>query len=204
MANSIQESVLKRIAALEKGQLIFPIDFRDLGNSNAVKTTLYRFYKEGILDRVSQGIYMVPTIDPVLGKLTPSLEEIAQGIARRDRARIVPAGAYAFNKLGLSTQVPNKLVFLTDGAARLVAIGNRTIKFKTTTPKKLEAKGPISSLVIQAMTELGKKGLTPVIEQRLQEVLKKEDPQNVRHDAALAPVWIGEKMISLTGLNGNT
>jgi len=145
MTNSVQEIILWRIAALEKGQLIFPSDFRDLGNSNAVKTTLYRFYKDGILDQVSQGIYLVPTTDPVLDKLTPSLEEIALGIARPDRARIMPAGAYALNKLGLSTQVPNKLIFLTDGAARSVAIGNRSIKFKTTTPKKLDAKGAISS-----------------------------------------------------------
>lgn len=201
MAIPIQESILRRIAALEKRQLIFPGDFRDLGNSNAVKTTLYRFYKDGILDRLSQGIYLIPTTDPVLGKITPSLEEIAQGIARRDRARIVPAGAYALNKLGLSTQVPNKLVFLTDGAARLVAIGNRSIKFKTTTPKKLEAKGPISSLVIQAMTELGKKGVTEEVERKLSKALKNEKPSNIRYDAALAPVWIGEKMLYLANLS---
>lgn len=198
---SVQDQIIQRIAKEGRGQLIFPGDFRDLGNVNAVKTTLYRLYKEGVVDRISQGIYVVPKNDPVLGKLQPSLEEIAQGIARRDRARIVPAGAYALNKLGLSTQVPNKLVFLTDGTARLVTIGKRSIKFKTTTPKKLEAKGGISSLVIQAMTELGKKAVTEEVERKLTKALKKEAPQNIRHDAALAPAWIGEKMLYLANIS---
>lgn len=204
MQESIQQSILRQIVKEGRGQLIFPGDFRELGSADAIKTSLNRLYKEGKLDRVSQGIYMVPNHDPVLGKIQPSLEEIAQGIARRDRARIIPAGAYALNKLGLTTQVPNKLVFLTDGAARLVAIGNRSIKFKTTTPKKLQTKGKISSLVIQAMTELGQKGITPEVEKKLKTALEKEDPQTVKEDAALAPVWIGEKMISFAGLNPET
>ena len=201
MKASIQEVMLRRIVKKARGQLIFPGDFRDLGNANAVKTALYRLAKEGKLDRVAQGIYMIPNTDPVLGSVPPSLEEIAQGIARRDHARILPAGAYALNKLGLSTQVPNKLVFLTDGAPRSVAVGRRSIKFKVATPKKLEAKGKTSALVIQAMSELGKKGLTPEVEQKLTAALKRENPETIRHDAELAPLWIGEKMISLAGLN---
>lgn len=203
MQPSIQHQVVERINRIGKGKLIFPSDFQDLGSVNAIKMALSRLHKQNLLDRVAQGIYMIPNHDPVLGKIPPSLDEVAQGIARRDRARIIPAGAYALNKLGLTTQVPNKLVFLTDGAARLVAIGNRSIRFKTTTPKKLQAKGKISSLVIQAMTELGKNGITPDHEKKLRIALKKEEPAIVKQDAALAPAWIAEKMISFAGLNSN-
>jgi hypothetical protein len=200
MENSTHYKVLLKIARTKRGALIFPADFRMLGNSNAIKTALFRLYKDGKLDRIAQGIYTIPRHDPVLGNLYPSLEEIAQGIARRDRARIMPSGAYALHKLGLSTQVPTKLVFLTDGAPRQVRIGNRSIKFKATTPKKLMTKGKISSLIIQALSELGKDGITPEIEIKLRALLQKEAPQTIKEDAALAPAWISEKMYSFAGL----
>jgi hypothetical protein len=137
-----------------------------------------------------------PKNDPVLGTITPSLDEIAIAIARRDKARLLPTGDYALHKLGISPQVPTKLVYLTDGAPRLIQIGNRTIKFKTAAAKKLSLKGEISMLVIQALSELGPDGVTPDIENKLRAALKEEKPDNIKHDAELAPAWIAKKLVS--------
>ena len=103
-------------------------------------------------------------------------------------------GAYALHALGLSTQVPLKLVFLTDGAPRIIKVGKRTIKLKRTTPKNLKAKGKISSLVIQALREIGKDKATEVELRKINTLLQKEDPKLLQHDIALAPVWIREIM----------
>ena len=115
---------------------------------------------------------------------------VAEGIAKRDKIRIVPTGSYALNALGLSTQVPMRLVFLTDGAPREIMVGKRSIKFKKTTPKNLMAKGKISSLVIQALREIGKDKITPSEETEIIENLKREDQKLLIQDLNLAPEWI--------------
>ena len=173
---------------------MFPEDFHTLGSSEAIRLALHRLEKEKQIVRVAQGIYVRPLISKYLGEVLPSAEDVANGIAKRDRIRIVPTGVYALNALGLSTQVPMKLVFLTDGAARVVKIGKRTIKFKKTTPKNLLAKGKISSLVIQALREIKINYVTKAEEKKIIDLLKKENPKDLLHDIKLAPVWIQKIM----------
>lgn len=191
---SIEESILKRIASLPQGDLLLPADFSDLGSSEAVRLSLFRLEKQGVISRVAQGIYVRPKESSLLGKLMPTAEEVAEAIARRDRIRTVPTGGYALNALGLSTQVPTKIVLLTDGSPRIIKVGKRTINFKKTTPKNLLAKGKISRLVIQALKELGNGRQTEAEEKKIVELLRKESENDLLHDIALAPVWIQKIM----------
>lgn len=191
---SIEDKVYQRILKVKRGNLLFPEDFHDLGSSEAIRLALHRLEKEKRIARVAQGIYVRPIISQYIGEVLPSAEEVAKGIAKRDRIRIVPTGVYALSALGLSTQVPMKLVFLSDGAARVVKIGKRTIKFKKTTPKSLLAKGKISSLVIQALREIKINNVTDSEEKKIVGLLKKENPIDLLHDIKLAPVWIQKIM----------
>jgi len=125
-----------------------------------------------------------------LGSPKPSTEAIAQAIAKRDKARIVPTGILALNALGLSTQVPMNVVYLTDGAKRKIDLGKRKILFKNTAPKNLSAIGKISSLVIQALKEIGKDNCTENEIQIILKQLTKEEPYRLEHDIRLAPEWI--------------
>ena len=124
----------------------------------------------------------------------PSAEEVAESIAKRDRIRIVPTGIYALNALGLSTQVPMNIVFLTDGSPREIKIGKRKIKFKKSTPKNLVSKGRICGLVIQALKEIGYGNVSNEEELKIINLLKKEEERVLIHDIALAPVWIQKIM----------
>ncbi|HEY5593371.1 MAG TPA: DUF6088 family protein [Paludibacter sp.] len=187
---SVEDKIIGKIIKIKTGKLIFPEDFHSLGSSEAIRLSLHRLEKENRIKRVAHGIYVRPVISKYIGEVLPSAEEVAKGIAKRDRIRIVPTGVYALNALGLSTQVPMKLVFLTDGAPRTIKIGKRTIKFKKTTPKNLLAKGEISSLVIQALREIGLNNVTVEEESKISELLKKENPITLQHDIKLAPVWI--------------
>jgi hypothetical protein len=87
------------------------------------------------------------------------------------------------------------IVLLTDGSPRIIKIGKRTIKFKKTTPKNLLAKGKISRLVIQALKEMGNGKVTTEEENKIMDLLKKEDVKDLKHDIALAPVWVQKIMI---------
>ncbi|PCI93607.1 MAG: hypothetical protein COB15_16105 [Flavobacteriales bacterium] len=190
MIISIEIQVLDKIKNLKKGTLFFVESFLSIANAKAVNKALERLVEKESIIRVATGIYTRPKQSKLFGNITPTVEEIATAIAKRDKARIVPTGSYALNALGLSTQVPLKTVYLTDGAARKINLGKRTILFKKTTPKNLSAKGLISKLVIQALKSIGKGNINPEEERKILELLRKENPEYLRHDILLAPEWI--------------
>jgi ribosomal protein S19E (S16A) len=191
---SIESEVLKSILSTKRGELILPEDFREEGSSEAIRLALHRLERQKLIRRVAQGIYVRPKVSKYVGEVMPPAEAIAEAIAKRDRIRTIPTGSYALNALGLSTQIPMKIVLLTDGSPREIRVGKRTIKFKKTTPKNLMAKGKISRLVIQALKEIGREKQTKEEEKKIIDLLRKEDPKILRHDLQLAPVWIQKIM----------
>lgn len=191
---SIESQIEKSIKSKPRGTLVLPDDFLTYGSAEAIRKALDRLEDKEIIVRVAHGIYVRPKMNKLVGMLTPSAEEVAEAIAKRDRIRTVPSGAYALNALGLSNQVPMNIVLLTDGSPRVIKVGKRTIKFKKTTPKNLLAKGKISRLVIQALKEIGNGKVTTGEKKKIVALLKNEDENDLRHDIALAPVWIQKIM----------
>ena len=190
---SIEDNILTAIHAKGRGSIFFPSDFTSYGEVKAVGKSLERLTAKGNIVRLARGIYSYPEVDTVLGLgvLMPSIEQIAETIARRDKARIVPTGIYAMNKLGLSTQVPMNVVYLTDGAPRKISLGNgRSIQFKYTTPRNLAFTNPLAMLVTFALKEVGKGNVTDDIIRRIKSVLQKERKENIQADEALMPAWI--------------
>ena len=191
----VENKIAKVLKSYRKGSVLFVDDFLDYGNPESVKKALLRLKEKEILVRLAHGIYLYPKIDKEFGVLFPSTEDIAKAIARRDKARIILTGVQALNKLGLSSQVPMKVVYLTDGAARIIKVGKRTITFKKTSPKNLLAKGEISGLVIQALKTIGQSKVDNGIILKIQMLLKKEKLENIINDAKLAPAWINKLLI---------
>jgi DNA-directed RNA polymerase subunit K/omega len=194
MTESVQNRIENKIKSMKKGSIVFPSNFDSIGNVEAVKKSLLRLKNKKFLVRLAHGIYLYPKQDKLLGVLYPSIEDIANAIADRDKARIIPTGIKALNQLGLSSQIPMNIIFLTDGTARTIVVGNRTLKFKRTTPKNLAVKGEITSLVIQALKEIGKDNVTEEQLKRIKNHLKLEKKEIIEHDAKLASAWIAKIM----------
>ncbi|KOS08074.1 hypothetical protein AM493_20000 [Flavobacterium akiainvivens] len=195
MTESIENKILAKIKKNRRGRIFFVDDFIAVAVAKTVNKTLERLATKGELTRIARGIYTRPEMSKLLGQpLTPSTEVIAKAIAKRDRARILPTGTYALNMLGLSTQVPMNVVYLTDGAARKIQLGKRSILFKKTTPKNLAVEGELTGLAIQALRVLEKDKVTEEQEQKIIEFLKKEKPEVLARDIALAPEWIRQIM----------
>jgi len=192
MNNTVENKVLTKIKKAKRGSLFFSDNFATFGNAETVRRTLNRLVESGEIDRVASGIFVRPQIDKIIGKITPKIEDIADAIARRDKAKIVPTGAYALNRLGLSTQVPMKIVYLTDGSARNIKVGNYSISFIRTSPKNVSAIGKISRLAIQALKSIGKENITSQEIEKIQNVLMKEKISYLEHDLRIAPAWIKE------------
>lgn len=197
---SVEYKIERSIKAKPKGSLLFPDDFAGKGSADSIRKALQALKVKGLIKSVAHGIYVCPKVNSFIGEVLPTAEEVAQAIAKRDKIRLVPTGAYSLHALGLSTQIPLKLVFLTDGAARTIKVGKRTIKLKKATPKNLMAKGKISSLVIQALREIGKDKATPAELKKIIKLLKEEEPQLLKHDIKLAPEWI--KLIMKKAIDG--
>ncbi len=176
-----------------------PRDFLALGSRQAVDLVLHRLSKKGIIRRLARGVYDFPKQHPVLGPLSPSAETIAQALAGRDHSRLQPAGAYAANVLGLSEQVPAKVVFLTDGASRTIRIGTMTIQLRRTTPRNMAAAGRLSGLVIQAFRELGKDNVTRARIEHLKRTLPADRRRELLADLKLAPAWMHPILRDLAG-----
>lgn len=195
MTESIENKILAKIKKNRRGRIFFVDDFITVAAAKTVNKTLERLAAKGELTRIARGIYTRPEISKLLGQpLTPSTESIAKAIAKRDRARILPTGAYALNILGLSTQVPMNAVYLTDGAARKIQLGKRSILFKKTTPKNLAVESELTGLVIQALRVIEKDKVTLEQEEKIIEFLKKEKTEVLVRDIALAPEWIRQIM----------
>jgi len=198
MEDSISGKIRQRITRGKSGKIYFAKDFSDIGNDELINKILYRLEKDKTLVRLSHGVYLRPVVDKELGMLYPSPEKVAKAIAKRDNARILPTGNYALNVLGLSTQVPMNVVFLTDGSPRKINVGKRKITFKKTAPSSFEYKGKIIPLIVSALKKLDRENLQPEHIKRLEQILSESEDKSILHsDVNLAPTWIKKIILPL-------
>lgn len=173
-----------------RGSVMTPSDFVDLGSRQAVDLALYRLVRKGTIRHLARGIYDYPKTHPVLGLLTPSPDVIVAAIAGRERARLQPTGGYAANLLGLSEQVPAKIVYLTDAQSRTIKIGTMTIQLRQSTPRNMATAGRLSGLVIQALRNLGRAHVTADRIAMLKGRLPADQRRTLLKDIKFAPVWM--------------
>ena len=197
---SIENKILNTIKKCGRGSAFFSSDFVRFGEQKTVNKTLERLAKEGTLIRISRGFYYYPKIDKKLGIgiLYPTLEVIAEAIAKRDKARIVPTGLYALNRLGFSTQIPMNIQYLTDGSNRKLTLYNgATIEFKHTAPKNLAFNSQLAMLLTFAYKSIGKENITEEILTHTKTLLTKDKSQSVKQDYQLMPAWVSSIIKSL-------
>ena len=194
MPESIENKILHRIIGKKKGWVFAPSHFLDLGNRAAVDQALSRLVRSGDIRRLARGLYDYPRKHPDFGEIPPSVERVTAALAEKDNLKIQPSGAYAANLLGLSDQVPARVVFLTDGSSRMVQIGNWNIKLKKTTPKNMATAGRVSGLVIQALRYMKQENIDDMIINKLKRRLSVEDKKQLVSDLRYAPAWI-EKVV---------
>jgi len=188
---TLSDKILSRIYGKKRGWVFTPVHFRDLGNDFGIRKALQSLADRGVIHRLARGLYVYPKMHPKLGMLSPTPDQIAQALAGKDGLRIQPSGAYAANLLGLSEQVPAKVVFLTDGANRKINVGNQEIILKQTTPKNMATAGRTSGLVIQALRYLGKNHVDDQVIDTLARRLSPDDRRQLIKDIRHAPAWIG-------------
>ena len=193
-ANSSYKAMHDIVEQTKEGTILIPDDFTTCGTPDAVRSGLSRLCRNGLLYRFAKGIYYRPLYDKWDGTLRePSLDAIALKIAQRDNARIIPTGAYALNKLGLSTQVPANIIYITDGSARQVKFGEgKRITFRHSNDLgNFAYQSQLMQLAVLAMREIGEKTITEDQKGIIKNMITSHvSEQEFNHDIVLAPTWI--------------
>ncbi len=197
---SIESIIIKKIRGKGRGSAYTSKDFLDLGTRAAVDKALSRLASKDIIRRLKSGLYDYPRINEKLGgELSPVIENVAKAIARKNNIRISISGALAANQLGLSTQVPAQIVFLTDGRDRKIKIYNQCLILRHSSPKNMAICGKKSELILQALRYLGKQSVDITVIEKLKKTLSDEDKKYLRIDSRLAPEWIGAVVENIIG-----
>jgi hypothetical protein len=190
---TMQDQIAGRIERFGSGKVFSAKDFLDVASRTLIDVTLAKLTHSGKIRRIQRGLYDVPKINPVLGgELSPDIDEAARAIARRQNWKLVPEGAWAANLLGLSTQVPAKIIYLTDGPSKEVSIGRRTIAFKHARPKALAVVEGKPALVVQALRYLGQESIGTREIEILRSSLSAVERRKLMKEARYGAGWIYE------------
>ncbi|NRP76014.1 hypothetical protein ILFOPFJJ_06938 [Ensifer psoraleae] len=195
-ATSVPDKIMRRARAGGRGGVFTPSDFLDIAARAAVDQALSRLAKGGKLRRLARGLYDFPKVHPQLGPLSPAPDDVAQALARETGSHVQIAGARAANALGLSTQVPAKSVYLTDGPSRRVILGKRVIDLRHTSPKHLIAPGSAAGTVVQALRHVGAVRARDVAQIAARR-LSASDKKTLASTAVQAPAWMRPTLVSI-------
>ena len=194
---SVEDKILTSLKKSGRGIAFTPVRFAHYGSASAVQKAIERLNEAGQIIRVARGVYCYPKIETELGLgvIYPTFDEIALCLANRDRTLIAPAGAYAVNKLGLSTQVPMNAVYVTNGEGRKVERrkGRRGV-LKDAAAKTFAFESSFAQLVFIALKEIGKENLSQEQIATLKQILKQQ-PRISEMDLKLMPAWV-KKLIT--------
>lgn len=194
---AIKKVIMDKIAVSEPHSIFFIADFEGIASPETIRKVFYQAVLKGVLERVGQGIYAKPK-DTRFGRVPVPLELIAQEMADRDKCRILPTGSTAANIIGLSTQVPMNLSYITSGSTRTIEIGKRKLSFRHASPKNFASKGIVVPILIQGMREIGEQNLTESHFAALKNFIDKSPHQDFDNDLLLAPRWIQKIIKQLT------
>ena len=187
---SLEQKILARLVRNGKGYVFSNHDFLDLGKDTSVAWSLMQLKRRGTIRQLQRGLYDYPRYSQRLGEtVAPDLHGAAQALARKFAWTIQPSGGTALNALGLSTQVPMRLVFLSDGPSRTYRFGKRDLRFVHVATRKSQFSSPQSGLVIQALTELGPNSITQGTISQIARAITPATRKALAKDLVHTPEW---------------
>ena len=186
----ITSKIKKRIVGKGRGAVFSPVDFLGIGSRASVDQTLSRLADQGVIRRLTRELYDYPKVSDRFGQLSPSLDDVAHAVARKDNQVLQVSPAWAANQLGLSTQVPSQITYLTDGPTRKKQIGNQTIHFRKAAQKTLVGAGQKTGVVFQALRYVGKDRVNAVVVRKLAGGLDTKDKAQLVKQSIHVPAWM--------------
>ncbi|MHB1099458.1 MAG: DUF6088 family protein [Burkholderiales bacterium] len=200
---TVEDKIISRIYGRGRGWAFSANDFSaDFGRST-IDWVFHKLVAAGTIRRVHRGIYDYPKFSELLQQeLSPDFDQVAQAFARKFNWRIQPSGDAALNLLGLSTQVPGRLVYLSDGPSRKYEVGNYTLEFKKAALKEVGFKHRESGLIVHALKALGQERVDEAVIATLRKQLDEAACKRVLKDTVTATGWVYETIKRVCGGRG--
>ena len=191
--DSIACQIMKRIEKASRDSVYIAADFTNLGEYNAVRQALLRLEKAGKIQKIMRGVYYYPRYSGLIQEYeAPSPGKVAEAIARKFNWTIAPCGDTALNILGLSTQVPAKWSYISDGPYHQFQIGNLPIEFKHRNNREISGMSPLTAMIIQALKAIGKENIKETQLDVIRRGLSEAERIAVLDEAQHSSVWIRE------------
>ena len=188
------ECVKNRINTFETGTVFTATDFADIADAKTVHMSLTRLTDENTIRKVTRGIYLKPKFSTLLNEeLHARPDDVAHSIARNYGWTIIPSDAAALNVLGLSTQVPAKWQYISNGPYKEYNINGTQISFKHTNKNtELTQVSYKTALVIRALKALGKNNVSESEIRSISEKLSESEINTLVCEAKYSTSWIYE------------
>ena len=190
----------KIVAVIKKrdGSPVAIAELTGIASRPAINQALSRLTRKKTIMRVGRGLYAWPRFSALMNDtVPPSVNALAHAWARKNGLRIIPFGAYAANLLGLSTQVPAKYVYYTNGSTQRVRLGGMEVQFLNRGPKTMEVNGQLVAHIIQAMRYMGKSKMTPDVISQLRRVVRADNRAEIKRGLKQAAGWMQPVLQSL-------
>jgi len=186
-----KQEILYRIETFESNQVFIANDFFDIAGYETIRSTLNRLVRDKEIMRIMKGIYYKPEYIELIGEYgVPSVNEVANAIARKYNWTIAPSGNTALNLLGLSTQVPAKWTYISDGRYASFSFGNVTIEFKRRNNGDISKMSTLTAMVIQSIKEIGKDKITQKQLDYLRGKLSENEKTELLTDSKTTSAWV--------------
>ncbi|WP_027441674.1 DUF6088 family protein [Ponticaulis koreensis] len=195
--SAISDRIMKRVRGKGRGWAFTPKDFIDFGTRGSVDMALSRLVKDGAIRRIGRGLYDYPRLHQKLGALSPDMDRIAQAVSSQIGDKLVPSGAAAANMLGLSTQVPAKATYATNGASRVKKVAGRTLSIKHARAPLIDNAPVRANAVLQAMVHLGRSNINADMIDQLAKRLDDRDMKSLVSSRAQMPGWMGDIVLKI-------
>lgn len=173
-------------------------DFVDIAPYKTISKSLERMEYAGEIKRIIYGVYCLSLFDEVLKlPILPSIDDVANCIARKHKWSICPSGNLALNIMGLSTQVPATYSYLSSGPYKEYFIYNNKLCFKRTMTKEIIDYSYKTLLLIQCIRTLGKENINDDVIILLKNKLSNEDKEKALKETLTTTIWIRDIIVSI-------
>lgn len=190
--SSYKDDIYQRINENSSDTVYIANDFFDIANYETVRKNLNRLVEAGELNRILNGIYYRPKYIELIGEYeAPSVNEVANAIARKYNWTIAPSGNAALNLLGLSTQVPAKWTYISDGRYANYKLNDKTsIEFKRRSNSEISNMSTLSATIIQAIKGIGKDKISGDQIDFLRDKLSLKEKKDLLEDGKATAAWV--------------
>jgi hypothetical protein len=197
MMKDMTGQIVDRIYGYGRGSVFTPKDFLDIASHETIRKALARLTYSKKIRRLGRGIYEYPAFSRLLqAPSSPDPDAIARAIARAHGWVILPSGDTALNLLGLSTQVPARWEYFSDGPSKTykwsTGGGGGSLIFKHRANKETTILSPKTAMLVQALKTLGEKNIDKSVMAKLLKQFSTDERNKAVHEARYATSWVYE------------